>query len=155
MHLRTQTQIKLQSEQEMLCLPRSWQWLKVAITTLTFLSIKPHAHLALFNYYWWIQLLNMPPWLFSSITGIYNYRTVLAPWCQPVPVNPAPPSSDSEAATNPELISSPLSPPLSPSSSPSPQVWTLQKIRFFLPHSHGVAFHGYGVSSFFTSSQYI
>lgn len=86
----------------------------------------------------------MSTWVFSFVTGVYNYWTVVAPWCHPVP-----PSSDSEAATNPELISIPLNSLLSPSSSPSPQVWSLQKVRFLLPHSHGVAFHSYGVSSFF------
>lgn len=139
----------------MLRLPRSWQWLKVAITTPTFPSIKPRT-----------------TWLFSSITGVYNcwtcprgsfllllvYTTMELSSLHGVTqslVNPAPPSSDSAAAANPELISIPSNSLLSPSSSPSPQVWTLQKIRFFLPHSHGVAFHGYGVSSLFISSQYI
>lgn len=68
----------------MLWLPRSWQWLKVAITTPIFPSIKPRTHLALFIHYWCIQLLNMPTWLFSSITGVHNYGAVLAPWCHPV-----------------------------------------------------------------------
>lgn len=40
------------------CVSQVWQWLKVAIITPTFLSIKPHVHLGLFFCYWCIQLLN-------------------------------------------------------------------------------------------------
>lgn len=46
--------------------------------------------LAISIYYWWIQLLHMSTWLFSSITGIYNNRTVLASWCHPDPSQSCP-----------------------------------------------------------------